>query len=341
MLSEKIINLRKSRGWSQEELAERLDVSRQSVSKWESGVSNPELDKIVAMSTLFGVSTDYLLKETSDEEKSEPLRDFVRDEDDEDDESFKEEPLPTREIATAEAEEYLEAVKKAGSRIALGILLCILSPITLIVLCGFADLGMWMSEGIAAAIGLATMFAFVGAAIAVFIPNGMSLSKYEYLEECSLILPEKLEKQLSEEYEANNKKELMRITSGILLCLLGVLILILVACLFPNKDAALIIALIPLFIFAAIGTYIVVRTCYLRGAYQRLLQLEDFSKAGKMKEGSTNLSGIIEGSYWTLVAAIYLGASFLTNRWDVTWIIWVLGAALSTPVEMLFVRKKK
>ena len=61
MLSEKIISLRKSRGWSQEELAERLDVSRQSVSKWESGVSNPELDKIVAMSTLFGVSTDYLL----------------------------------------------------------------------------------------------------------------------------------------------------------------------------------------------------------------------------------------------------------------------------------------
>ena len=58
MLSEKIINLRKSRGWSQEELAERLDVSRQSVSKWESGVSNPELDKIVAMSTLFGVTTD-------------------------------------------------------------------------------------------------------------------------------------------------------------------------------------------------------------------------------------------------------------------------------------------
>ena len=81
MLSEKIINLRKSRGWAQEELAEKLDVSRQSVSKWESGVSNPELDKIVAMSTLFGVSTDYLLKDVTTEEK-EPIRDFVRDEED-------------------------------------------------------------------------------------------------------------------------------------------------------------------------------------------------------------------------------------------------------------------
>ena len=82
MLSEKIINLRKSRGWSQEELAERLDVSRQSVSKWESGVSNPELDKVVAMSTLFGVSTDYLLKDVTTEEK-EPIRDFVREEEEE------------------------------------------------------------------------------------------------------------------------------------------------------------------------------------------------------------------------------------------------------------------
>ena len=82
MLSEKIINLRKSRGWSQEELAERLNVSRQSVSKWESGVSNPDLDKIVAMSTLFGVSTDYLLKDVTAEEK-EPIRDFAREEEEE------------------------------------------------------------------------------------------------------------------------------------------------------------------------------------------------------------------------------------------------------------------
>ena len=337
MLSEKIINLRKSRGWSQEELAERLDVSRQSVSKWESGVSNPELDKIVAMSTLFGVSTDYLLKEASGEEKSEPIRDFVRDEDDEDDESFKEEPLLTREIGTAEVEEYLEAVKKSGLRIALGILLCILSPITLIVLCGFADLGMWMSEGIAAAIGLATMFVFVGAAIAIFIPNGMSLSKYEYLEECSLILPEKLEKQLSEEYEANNKKELKRITSGILLYFLGVLILILAACLFPNNDAVPISAMIPLFMFAAIGTYIIVRTCYLRGAYQKLLQIEDYTRRNKMFIHFDKEDGI----YWPIVTALYLGLSFLTNRWDSTWIIWLMAAILCDPIEMLFKRKKK
>lgn len=62
-LEEKIALLRKQKGWSQEELAFRLDVSRQSVSKWETGDSLPDLDKIIKLSDVFEVSTDYLLKE--------------------------------------------------------------------------------------------------------------------------------------------------------------------------------------------------------------------------------------------------------------------------------------
>ena len=59
-LAEKIITLRKQNGWSQEELAEHLEISRQAVSKWELGASIPDIDKIVKMSELFGVTTDYL-----------------------------------------------------------------------------------------------------------------------------------------------------------------------------------------------------------------------------------------------------------------------------------------
>lgn len=60
--SEKLLTLRKAKTLTQEELAEKLNVSRQSVSKWESGQAVPELDKIVAISTVFDVTTDYLLK---------------------------------------------------------------------------------------------------------------------------------------------------------------------------------------------------------------------------------------------------------------------------------------
>lgn len=60
--SEKLLTLRKANDMTQEQLAEKLDVSRQSVSKWESGQATPELEKIVAMSSVFNVTTDYLLK---------------------------------------------------------------------------------------------------------------------------------------------------------------------------------------------------------------------------------------------------------------------------------------
>lgn len=65
-LGEKIFRLRTERGFSQETFGEKLGVSRQSVSKWETDQSVPELDKIVAISEFFGVSTDYLLKETEE-----------------------------------------------------------------------------------------------------------------------------------------------------------------------------------------------------------------------------------------------------------------------------------
>ena len=64
ILAEKIAQLRKQNGWSQEELANRLQVSRQAVSKWEGGASIPDLDKILKLSALFEVTTDYLLKDT-------------------------------------------------------------------------------------------------------------------------------------------------------------------------------------------------------------------------------------------------------------------------------------
>ena len=63
MFADKLIRLRKKAGWSQEELAARLHVSRQAVSKWEGAQSVPDLEKIVRLSELFGVSTDYLLKD--------------------------------------------------------------------------------------------------------------------------------------------------------------------------------------------------------------------------------------------------------------------------------------
>lgn len=63
ILAQKIAEQRKKNGWSQEELAEKLSVSRQSVSKWESAQSVPDLNRILKLAEIFGVTTDYLLKD--------------------------------------------------------------------------------------------------------------------------------------------------------------------------------------------------------------------------------------------------------------------------------------
>ena len=67
IFADKLITLRKKAAWSQEELAEKLGVTRQSVSKWEGAQSVPDIDKILQLARLFGVTTDYLLKEEQGE----------------------------------------------------------------------------------------------------------------------------------------------------------------------------------------------------------------------------------------------------------------------------------
>lgn len=71
-LAEKILSLRTQRGMSQDDLAEKMEVSRQSVSKWETGQSTPDLDKIIRLADLFGVSVDELVREGERPQPPEP-----------------------------------------------------------------------------------------------------------------------------------------------------------------------------------------------------------------------------------------------------------------------------
>ena len=72
-LADKLFELRKEKSWSQEKLAEQINVSRQSISKWESGQALPELEKIVELSKIFQVTTDYLLLEDSNKPEIKPV----------------------------------------------------------------------------------------------------------------------------------------------------------------------------------------------------------------------------------------------------------------------------
>ena len=112
---------------TQRELAERLGVSRQAVSKWEGAQSTPDLERILQLARLFGVTTDYLLK---DEIEDEEFADASSD-------------VDIKRISMEDANCFIEQRKRAARQISLATFLCILSPITLIILGAASDMPHW------------------------------------------------------------------------------------------------------------------------------------------------------------------------------------------------------
>ena len=167
ILADKIIILRKKNGLSQEELAEKLGVSRQAVSKWEGAQTIPDLERILQMAKLFGVTTDYLLKDEIENEE------FSNDNVD----------SSLRKISIEEANEYIRQRKKASFLIALATFLCILAPIPLIMLGAAVDASVIaMSENVMGIVGVACMFFFVLCAVPLFLYCGFKNDAYEFLD---------------------------------------------------------------------------------------------------------------------------------------------------------------
>ena len=330
ILADKIIHLRKKNGWSQEELAEKLNVSRQSVSKWESGMSVPDLNKIIAMSELFGVSTDYLVKDTLDE----PTPSETDAEDDRAD---------VRPVSAEEAHRYMETVEHVSSRIALGVFLCILSPITLILLGGLSDMDVMagqplISEGLAVAVGLMVLLLIVACAVALFIVYGMRLSEFEYLDKEYISLEYGVQGIVEKKQAAYRPRFTAMITVGVIMCIFSVLPLVILGVM-EVSEIALVGSLCFLIALCAVAVYMIVRACYINGSYQRLLQTGDYTPEQKETQRD-HVFEMVSGAYWCLVTGTYLLWSFLSKDWHITWIIWIFAAAGECLIEALF-RKKK
>ena len=162
ILAEKIMELRKKNGWSQEELAEKIHVSRQSVSKWESSASIPDLSKILLLSQVFGVSTETQKAEIFVEETVEKAAGGET----------------IYKISLEESKEYIKDRRCAAKRIGVGVVLCILSPVILIYLASMAEYGkIGISEDVAGGIGIAALILLVIPAVALFITTGILIQK--------------------------------------------------------------------------------------------------------------------------------------------------------------------
>lgn len=335
ILAEKIINLRKKNGWSQEELGQRLNVSRQSVSKWESMTSIPDLEKIIKMSEIFGVTTDFLLKEEMEMEKITEMDITGRNE------IMQEEGIsvPIRNMTLDEVNTYLEMIEKAGAKIARAVSVCILSPITTILLGGMLEYQVIsMSEDRAGGIGILVLFLMIISSVATFIMEGMKLSKYEFLEKENITLEYGAAGIIERKREKFEPVFRRCIVCGVCLCIFSV-IPIMIALIAEAKEVTFVYCVTLLLGFIAIGVYFFVRAGMVKDSYQKLLEEEEYTREKKL---SNKKNEKISSIYWCIITAIYLAMSFITMRWDRTWILWpVAGVMYGALVVILDVAREK
>ena len=313
ILADKIMQLRKKAGWSQEELAEQLGVTRQSVSKWEGAQSMPDMEKILQMSRLFGVSTDFLLKDEL--EAAEP--DVAPDE------------PALRRVSMEEASAYLALRRAAAPRMALATFLCVLSPVALIGLAYLSESARFpLTENAAAGLGLCILLILVAIGVAIFLSCGRGTRDFAFMVKHRRRAGEDRTRRLN--------------TVAAMFCILAALPLF--AAIFWGAAAAYILGVCLTIVLAGVGAALFVYTGTETAAMEKLLEDGDYTRARKR---SSSLRGAVSVIYWLTATAVFLFYTFGprgNGQPQYSWFIWaiagVLYAAVMAIVRLLEGRKR-
>ena len=327
ILAEKIMQLRKKASWSQEELAEQLGVTRQSVSKWEGAQSLPDLEKILQMSRLFGVSTDFLLKDELEAESPDPAPDTPA----------------LRRVTLAEASAYLALRREAAPKMALATLLCVWSPVALIGLSFVSEAGRFpLTQNAAAGLGLCILLILVAIGVALFLSCGRGTRDFAFLETEPFETEYGVSGMVRERRRAGEDRVQRLNTIAVTLCILAALPLFAAA--FWGAAAAYILGVCLTIVLAGIGAALFVYTGTETAAMEKLLEDGEYTRARKR---SGNVRNAVSLVYWLTATAVFLFYTFGprgNGQPQYSWFIWaiagVLYAAVLAVVRLIEGRRK-
>jgi len=313
ILADKIINERKKNGWSQEELAEMLSVSRQSVSKWEGAQAVPDLTKIIKMAEIFGVSTDYLLKDEIEEiERNDTSYD-------------NKEELNLRKVSIEDAQRYIKIVKKNTPSAIIATVLFVLCPVTLIILAGLSSyVPGTISETFAALAGLIVLFISIAVGVALWIAVDAKEKEFEFLENEDFETLYGVDGMVKEARISFDKKRIPLLILAILSCILCPVGVITTGIL--EAPDMLIICMIDLLLFMiafAVGIFIYIAR--IGGIYSKLLRENVMTPEERKRK---RIIGKLSGTYWCLVVAVFMVFGLAFNRWELSGVIFPISGVL-------------
>lgn len=312
ILADKIIRLRKKNGWSQEELAEKMQVSRQAVSKWESAQSIPDIERVLMLSGLFGVTTDYLLKDEIE------------------DEEFTDENggSGVKRITLAQANEFLQWRRSASVRIALGTFLCIIAAVPLLLLGAAAETSAChISENAAAAVGLTALLIIVAIAVSIFVSCGSRNAPFAFIDQEPFETEYGVAGMVKEKQKAYKSVYTGWNVIGVCICILSPVPLFMGV--FMQKEFFMVVMLAVTMLLAGIGAVFLILAGVRYAAMQKLLKEGEFALREKRKN---RIKETVGAAYWLTAAAVYLGWSFLTDDWEITWLVWPVAGILFAAV---------
>ena len=304
-LADNIIKLRKQAGWSQEALAAQVGVSRQSVSKWESGQSTPDIEHILTLAEAFQVTTDALLDAKSSGQS-------ITEENTTDANT-----LSDRGIA----QNYVGYKIDEAAMITRGVRWCVMAPSALFAMLAIHHLVPdTLPMSLALVFGLVAILGMVAKGVKCFI--AAQQLQGPLLPDAPFSLSAALQEELTSIQQQQRPDIQKQLTIGISLFVLCAAPL-LIAALLGMGSSAIFLSLVLLLWLVATGLQYVIPTSARRDAIVFLLQGGDMD-AGKSDD--TKRAERLAGVYWPLLVAIYLGWSFWTMNWGVTWIIFPVGA---------------
>lgn len=295
----KLQDLRKTEGLSQEALAEKLNVSRQAVSKWETGEGYPEMDKLILISDLFGVSIDYLIKDSSEpkEEHETESKYFMNHQ---------------------KVQDYIKRKNRFAMSIAASVSAIILSVFIPIMTHNQAN----ESRG--------TFMFLVVVAIAVFcmILTGIMNQSDSELENRQINMSYNDLQDIQNKYSRFQLHFGISIAFGVFLIILSVALV----AFFEDTHSENILSA-QLMVCVAIAVFIFIYQGIRNAMYQFLVQNKKYIDE-KRKEDSSLFSITMP-----LAAMLYLLLGFTKNLWHPGWIIFPVTAIVTTFIERIRVNK--
>ena len=235
------------------------------------------------------------------------------------------------QVTYEEAKKYIEDKIETAPKTALGVFLCIMSPVILLLLMGFKELIMSdVKEELFVAVGLAVLITMVATGVSYFIRFSSKLDRYEYLEENVFEIDYRTEQMVQGMITQDEQSYKSAVSISVVGYIISALPIILIALMFEIEGLNAISVAVTLTI-VAFSTYNIINNGAINDACSVLLQKEEYSVKSKSNKTLQTVSKV----YWLVITAIYLAYSFITFDWSMSWIIWPVSGVLFAVVKII------